>query len=53
MWVRHIVRVRISTESPLPTQKKKKETEIVAVTDFGTIPAGRIFHRIRKREWNA
>lgn len=24
VWVRHIVRVRISTESPLPKQKKKR-----------------------------
>ena len=51
VWVCHIVRVRISTDSPLPTQKKEKE--IVAATDFGTILAGHIFHRIRKREWNA
>ena len=35
MWVRHIivrVRVRVSTESPLPKHKKEKK-EIVAVTD--------------------
>ena len=31
----------------------KREKEIVAATDFGTILAGHIFHRIRKREWNA
>ena len=55
VWVRHIivrVRVRVSTESPLPKHKKEKK-EIVAATDFGTILAGHIFHRIRKREWNA
>lgn len=56
VWVRHIivrVRVRVSTESPLPKHKKEKK-EIVAVTDRLWNYLGRsFFHRIRKREWNA
>lgn len=58
MWVRHIivrvrVRVRVSTESPLPKHKKEKKGDCCSYRQTLELSRPVIFHRIRKREWNA